>query len=148
MSISFIGCCNIIEQDDRFLLVRESKDAARGLYNLPAGGWEPGETIVEGCIREAKEETGLDVEPQYFVGLYERKLTRENGTGLNCVAYSKVVSGELTVSDEHPEVKFFSYDEIVDLDRKGLLRGPTILAAIQDYQAGRRLPLDTISATD
>jgi 8-oxo-dGTP pyrophosphatase MutT (NUDIX family) len=48
-----IGCCNLIEVDDRFLLVREGKPSARGRYNFPAGKPEVGESLTAAAAREA-----------------------------------------------------------------------------------------------
>ncbi|GCE27705.1 putative MutT/NUDIX-like protein [Dictyobacter alpinus] len=39
-------------------------------WGLPGGTMEPGESIVQCLIREVKEETGLDVQPAYLIGLY------------------------------------------------------------------------------
>lgn len=40
------------------------------VWGLPGGILEPGETVREALIREAREETGFDVAPRRFVGLY------------------------------------------------------------------------------
>lgn len=40
------------------------------IWGLPGGLLEPGETIIEALVREAREETGFDVRPVRFVGLY------------------------------------------------------------------------------
>lgn len=42
-----IGCCNLVADDDRYLLVREGKPSARGRYNVPAGKPHDGETLVD-----------------------------------------------------------------------------------------------------
>ncbi|XVH31497.1 NUDIX domain-containing protein [Haloferacaceae archaeon DSL9] len=47
----------VIERDDEILLIRE-----HGRWTLPKGGVEPGELTREAALREAEEETGLDVE--------------------------------------------------------------------------------------
>ena len=52
----------IIEKDGKILMVQEKKKMCYGKWNLPAGHLDPNETIVEGAVREMKEETGCDVE--------------------------------------------------------------------------------------
>lgn len=52
----------VIEKDGKYLLVQEAQEKCRGKWNLPAGHLDPGETMVDGAKREAKEETGCDVE--------------------------------------------------------------------------------------
>lgn len=56
-------------QDDegRVLLIKKTDN---GLWALPGGGHEPGETIADTVVREVKEETGYDVEVTRVVGLY------------------------------------------------------------------------------
>lgn len=55
-----IGCRGIVIKDNKLLLSYETKT---GIYMLPGGGLENGESDAECCIRELKEETGLLVEP-------------------------------------------------------------------------------------
>lgn len=43
--------------------VRRSSDALAGLWEFPGGGFEPGETPFAAAVREAREETGLRVQP-------------------------------------------------------------------------------------
>src|SRR5215831_6673615 len=57
-----VTCSLVIEQDGRLLLVQEADPAIYGLWNQPAGHLEPGETLEQCALREAREETGYDVE--------------------------------------------------------------------------------------
>lgn len=52
----------VILDGDKVLLVQEAFEKVRGLWNLPAGHVDIGETLEEAAVREAKEETGLTVE--------------------------------------------------------------------------------------
>lgn len=131
-------------KDGRFLLVRETKPSVAGQYNLPAGGIEEGETIFECAIREAKEETGLMVNLEHLLGVYQR--FKEDGWSIIIfVFFSTVVDGEVRTTDEHPEVEFFSYEEIQELKKKGLLRSSYILPAIDAYYRGEKFPLETVT---
>jgi ADP-ribose pyrophosphatase YjhB (NUDIX family) len=140
-----VGCCNVITDDaGRYLLVRESKPSARSRFNLPAGKLEVGETVSEAAAREAKEETGLDVEVEHLIGLYQCVRTTEDFAVVNFVFASRVVGGALTETVEHPVVRFFSRQEISELAEKGLIRGTHIEMAIDDHRAGQRLPADLV----
>ncbi len=60
----------LIEHENRLLMVQEAKAKCSGLWNQPSGHIELGETPIEAAIREAKEETGLDIEILDLFGIY------------------------------------------------------------------------------
>jgi ADP-ribose pyrophosphatase YjhB (NUDIX family) len=62
----------VVVHDGRLLLVRRANEPGRGLWSVPGGRLEPGETVEEGCAREVLEETGLVVRPGAVVGRVER----------------------------------------------------------------------------
>lgn len=139
-----IGCGSVIADGGRYLLVQESKPAARSRFNLPAGKPEVGETLVEAAVREAKEETGLDVAVDHLIGLYQCPLTSEGFGVVNFIFSSRVVGGAITTTPEHPVVRYFMRSEIAALAKQRLLRGSHIDMAIDDCERGLRLPLDTV----
>jgi 8-oxo-dGTP diphosphatase len=55
-------------RDGEVLLVRRARPPALGLFTLPGGGVEAGETLAEAIIREVKEETGLAIAPVAVAG--------------------------------------------------------------------------------
>jgi len=56
-----IGVGAVIWRGDHFLMVRQSTPPRDGLWGLPGGAQELGETIVSALTREIREETGLEV---------------------------------------------------------------------------------------
>ncbi len=61
-----------IIRDGKVLIVRRApRPPASGLYTLPGGGVEVGETLTEAVRREVREETGLTVEPVALAGYRE-----------------------------------------------------------------------------
>jgi ADP-ribose pyrophosphatase YjhB (NUDIX family) len=59
----FVGIGVIVWRGDKVLLVKRKNPPAQGKWGLPGGKQEIGETIFAAAVREAREETGLDVTP-------------------------------------------------------------------------------------
>jgi ADP-ribose pyrophosphatase YjhB (NUDIX family) len=62
----------VIDDSDRVLLVRRAARPARGLWSVPGGALEVGESVAQGLARELAEETGLEVEQGPLVEVVER----------------------------------------------------------------------------
>ena len=145
----YIGCACVVQEPDneqnRYLLVRETKAIARGRLALPGGSLEAGETLEQAAIREVAEETGLAVDSLGLLGVFHCERTSENSFGVNFVFGARVVGGELTPSPEHPELVWLTADEIDSLQDDGNLRGAHLVEAVRRLQAGIYLPdgLDT-----
>lgn len=117
----FVGCSATLFDDDRcrILLTRR---ADNGRWCLPGGHFEPGEDVAETCIREMREETGLDVRVTRLIGVYSSpnfvldygRRGRFQVVALNFEV--ETIGGELGLSDETTEVGYFTEQEITDLD--------------------------------
>jgi 8-oxo-dGTP diphosphatase len=57
-----------IIRDGKVLVVRRSRKPALGIYTLPGGGVETGETLVQAVTREVREETSLEIAPVALAG--------------------------------------------------------------------------------
>jgi ADP-ribose pyrophosphatase YjhB (NUDIX family) len=81
---------------------------------------EVGELVREAAVREAREETGLTVEPGELLGVYDRVLRDPGGR----VQYHYVlvdflcrrVSGELQAADDAAAVRWFAREELPALN--------------------------------
>ncbi|WP_084162430.1 NUDIX hydrolase [Methylocaldum szegediense] len=62
----------VFDAFERVLLIRRAKKPAFGLWSIPGGKQDPGETLVQCCRRETFEETGIEIEPGPIVALAER----------------------------------------------------------------------------
>ncbi|WP_370327668.1 NUDIX hydrolase [Euzebya sp.] len=67
-----IGIGVIVLRDGRLLVVQRGRPPGRGLWAVPGGRLEVGETIAEGVVRELAEETGLVGTPRGLCGIAER----------------------------------------------------------------------------
>jgi 8-oxo-dGTP pyrophosphatase MutT (NUDIX family) len=138
-----LTCINVVEHPDIrdfYLLVEETAVNKQELLNLPGGGRDPGEYSYQTAGREAKEESGFEVEATHFISYYEYPPDK-----LHIALASKIIGGALATCEEHPRVGFFSFEDIVDLDAAGCLRGPAVLDAIRKYHEGKAIPLGEVS---
>jgi len=69
----------VIIRDDKVLIVRRARPPAAGLYTLPGGGVEVGETLVQAVVREVREETSLMVAPVALAGYREAIIRDADG---------------------------------------------------------------------
>jgi 8-oxo-dGTP diphosphatase len=64
----FLAVSAAIVREDRILVVRRSRPPAQGVYTLPGGVVEVGETLSQAITREVLEETSLTIEPVALAG--------------------------------------------------------------------------------
>ncbi|MEW2498965.1 NUDIX hydrolase [Amycolatopsis sp. CA-161197] len=112
-----VPCVGGIVFDDqgRLLLIQRGHDPGKGLWSLPGGRVEQGETDAEAVVRELREETGLDVSPHTFVGMVARG--PYDIRDYECV----VTAGTLTAGDDADDARWVDSAELVDLDTSGRL---------------------------
>lgn len=97
----------LITRDEEVLLVQRANDPGRGKWALPAGFVDPDEDPRAAAIREAGEETGLEVEITSLIGLFHRP--DEDGLADLVIAYSALpVGGSLRAGDDASAACWFS----------------------------------------
>ena len=112
-----IGCSATIfdESRQKVLLTRRTDN---GLWCLPGGHMDPGESVEECCLREVFEETGLQVRVKRLTGVYsnpDQLVIYPDGNRAHFVVMNfevEIVDGELGLSDETSEAGYFSPAEI------------------------------------
>lgn len=75
MVTPFRGVFGIVEEEGRILMVANHRDLGEGpvlCWDVPGGGVEEGESLVDALVREMREETGLVVEPLDLAFMIER----------------------------------------------------------------------------
>ncbi len=107
-----IGVGAIIIQDGKVVLIKRGHAPLAGEWSIPGGALEVGETMREGVVREAREETSLLVEPLDLLGVYDRVLRDDRGQ----VLYHYVlidflcrrIDGQLRAAGDADEAQWFS----------------------------------------
>lgn len=117
---SLVPAASAVVTDDagRILLQRRVDN---GMWALPGGRMEIGETLPGCAVRETREETGLDVEVVGIVGTYSNPrhvFAYDDGEvrqEFSICFLARPVGGQLAVSDESTEVRWFDPEEVDDL---------------------------------
>lgn len=134
----------VIEQAQRFLLVREQVDGSV-VINQPAGHLEPEESLEAAVRREVLEETGYRFEPRAVIGIYLLPRPAQQTSYLRiCFSGTCALDSPTQALDKDIlDTRWFSRQELLAHDEP--LRSALVLRCIDDYLAGRRYPLELLS---
>jgi len=104
----------VVDEEGRLLLARRAREPELGKWDLPGGFLEEGEAPLDGIRRELREETGLEVEPLEFVGVW----TDRYGDGgeapltLNLYWTARPTAGGMQAADDVSELRWFPPEEL------------------------------------
>ena len=135
----YLAVSAAIFRGDRVLIVRRARPPAHGLYTLPGGGVELGETLEQAAIREVREETGLDIKPLALAG-YRQVISRDDGGRIErhfviLPFAAPWIAGEVALNEELSEAHWLPPSQLSELETtEGLAE---IVAAARECLAGR-----------
>src|SRR5579872_799134 len=133
--VPLIGVGAIIIEGPRVVLVKRAHPPLQAEWSIPGGVLEVGELVREAAVREAREETGLIVEPGELLGVYDRVLRNpEKRVQYHYVLIDflcRVVGGSLFAASDAAETRWFTRAELpplklaedtLDVIRKGFAK--------------------------
>ena len=111
-----VGMGAVILDQGRVVLVKRKFPPLAGEWSIPGGRLKIGETQREGVVREARDETGLTVDPVELLGVYDRLLRDDAGR----ILYHYVLidflcrrlAGELQADGDADDARWFSQEEV------------------------------------
>ena len=115
----------------RVLLARRAAAPYQGFWDIPGGFLEEGEHPIAGLRRELKEETGLEIEPERFLGIWMDRYGGDSTAEatLNLYWTARVVGGEAAPADDVSELRWFDRDDLPAADELAFENVPLVLAA-------------------
>jgi len=102
--------------DGKIVLIRRANPPFEGMWALPGGFVDIGETVEDACVREMKEECNVDVELKGIIGVYSDPERDPRGHTVSVVFRTEVVSGELEGRDDAAEARLFTRDELKGIE--------------------------------
>jgi 8-oxo-dGTP diphosphatase len=111
-----IPCVGAVIKDGqgRLLLIRRGHEPGAGLWSLPGGRVEPGETDAEALVREMREETGLVVQAGRLLGSVRR--AAGDGDVLDIRDYAAtVIGGTLSPGDDAADARWADAEDFGSL---------------------------------
>lgn len=115
----YLAVSAAIFRDGRVLIVRRARPPAHGLYTLPGGGVELGETLEQAVVREVREETALAVEPVDLVG-FRQAIVRDDAGRVErhfviLPFAARFLGGEIALNEELAEAQWLLPSDISGL---------------------------------
>ncbi len=124
-------CVSIIPvKNNQILLCKRGIEPRKGTYDFIGGFVNVGETIENAVLRETKEETGLVVKLEKYLGEYSEEYTPQVSYPLCFTYIVSIVNGDAKANDDVSELIWINIKDIENLDLTGSF--PTIERTLED----------------
>lgn len=104
----------LILEDGKIMLIKRGREPDKGKWALPGGFVDEGETAEEACVREAREETGLEIEVGKIVGVFSEPGRDPRGT-ISIAYLCRKKGGKAMGGDDAEEAGWFPLDGLPEL---------------------------------
>jgi len=105
----------LIVEGSQVVLIRRINPPFQGMWALPGGFVDYGEKVEQACVREALEETCLEVEIKQLIGVYSDPGRDPRHHSVGVVYLCEKTGGKLKGSDDASEARWFPFDDLPKL---------------------------------
>jgi 8-oxo-dGTP diphosphatase len=105
----------VLFKDNEILLIQRKNPPFEGMWALPGGFVEYGETTENAVIREVKEETGLDTKISSLIGVYSDPNRDPRGHSISIVYILSKIKGDVIGGDDAAQAAFHSINALPTL---------------------------------
>ncbi len=106
----------IYNENNDFLLIKRKNNPYKDFWAFPGGFVDYGESVEDAAVREAKEETSIDVELSKLVGVYSNPNRDPRGHTVSIVFLAKGNFVDRKAADDAKDIKIFTFEEAFTTD--------------------------------
>lgn len=106
----------IFDDDFNFILIKRKNDPYKDFWALPGGFVEYGESVESSAMREAKEETNIDVELKKLVNVYSEPDRDPRGHTITVAFIAKGDIKNMKAKSDAKEIGIFSAEKLDEID--------------------------------
>ncbi len=137
MATHFVGVGAVVIHDNKVLLVKLKYGRARGLWLIPGGMVDPGETLQEAVIREVKEETGMRIRPEGIIGIRSMVRLEDGLTDVYVVFSGMLLSPPEPLIPQESEIDQVGWISLTRIDQIDVSRYSREI--VQHALSGKRM---------
>lgn len=106
----------IFDENFNFILIKRKNDPYKDCWALPGGFVEYGESVESAAVREAKEETSIDVELKDLVNVYSKPDRDPRGHTITIAFTAKGNFSDGKADDDASDIAIFSLEKLDEID--------------------------------
>jgi 8-oxo-dGTP diphosphatase len=106
----------IVLNNGKVILIKRKYPPFQNMWALPGGLVEYNEKVEDAAVREAKEETNLNVSIEKLIGVYSKPGRDPRGHLISVCYLCRKISGNFKITEETLDIKEFSPAQIKELD--------------------------------